>query len=499
MEKRYASIWFPCLLANRKMRQDPALAHTDFVIAAPVHGKMVAKAVSPGAKAKGIGTHMVVADCKTIVPGLEVFKWEENSEQELLKALGEWCIRFSPVVTIDLPDGLIIDTTGCTHLWGGEELYLQDIVQKFSRMGYQVRVAIAGTIGTAWGMARFSHSTFIVPPQQEKTALLSLPPAALRLEAPVLEKLSRLGMHRIDTFINMPGSALRRRFGNHFLQRLHQALGIAPEFIEPLQPTTPYFIHLPCLEPVRTAKSIEIALHQLLEEICRRLKKEEMGIRACVFTTHRIDGKQQQLKIGTGRPSVNLQHLMKLFEHKLPTIEPALGIEVFTLEVTQVMPLTSTQDALWHTAVTQDDAKLAELLDRIANRVGPQNIKRYLPDEHYWPERSVRLATSAEDCSNAQWPTGLRPLHLLPIPVLIEVMVLLPDYPPKSFKYQGQLYKVIKADGPERIEQEWWLQQGHYRDYYCIEDETGARYWIFRLGHYDDVHQPQWFIHGFFA
>lgn len=499
MEKRYASIWFPCLLANRKVRQDATLAHTDFVIAAPVHGKMVAKAVSPGAKAKGIRTGMVVADCKTVLPGLEVFKWEENSEHELLKALGEWCIRFSPVVAIDLPDGLIIETTGCTHLWGGEELYLQDIVQKFSRMGYQVRVAIAGTIGTAWGMARFSPSTFIVPPHQEKTALLPLPPAALRLETPVLEKLSKLGMHRINTFINMPGSALRRRFGNHFLQRLHQALALAPEFIEPLQPTTPYFIHLPCLEPVRTAKAIEIALHQLLEEICQRLKKEEMGIRACVFTTHRIDGKQQQLKIGTGRPSVNLQHLMKLFEHKLPTIEPALGIEVFTLEVTQVMPLAPTQDALWHTAVTQDDAKLAELLDRIADRVGPQNIKRYLPDEHYWPERSVRLATSAEDSSPAQWPTGLRPLHLLAKPELIEVMVLVPDYPPKSFKYQGQLHKVIKADGPERIEQEWWLQQGHYRDYYCIEDETGIRYWIFRLGHYDDVHQPQWFIHGFFA
>ncbi|MCH5688334.1 hypothetical protein LWM68_31170 [Niabella sp. W65] len=111
----------------------------------------------------------------------------------------------------------------------------------------------------------------------------------------------------------------------------------------------------------------------------------------------------------------------------------------------------------------------------------------------------MRLATSADDCSTAQWPVGLRPLHLLAKPVLIEVMVLVPDYPPKSFKYQGRLHKVKKADGPERIEQEWWLQQGHYRDYYCIEDETGARYWIFRLGHYDDVQQPQWFIHGFFA
>jgi len=60
------------------------------------------------------------------------------------------------------------------------------------------------------------------------------------------------------------------------------------------------------------------------------------------------------------------------------------------------------------------------------------------------------------------------------------------------------LHNVKKADGPERIEQEWWIQQGLYRDYYCVEDDTGARYWLFRLGHYEN-NEPKWFLHGFFA
>jgi protein ImuB len=66
------------------------------------------------------------------------------------------------------------------------------------------------------------------------------------------------------------------------------------------------------------------------------------------------------------------------------------------------------------------------------------------------------------------------------------------------FHYKGQLHKVKKADGPERIEQEWWLQQGFFRDYYCVEDEEGGCYWLFRLGHYDNG-EPKWFIHGYFA
>ena len=84
-------------------------------------------------------------------------------------------------------------------------------------------------------------------------------------------------------------------------------------------------------------------------------------------------------------------------------------------------------------------------------------------------------------------------------PEPIEVTAPIPDYPPMLFRYKGKLHKIIKADGPERIEQEWWLQEGQHRDYYCVEDEEGCRYWLFRSGHYDAEKTYQWFIHGFFA
>lgn len=96
------------------------------------------------------------------------------------------------------------------------------------------------------------------------------------------------------------------------------------------------------------------------------------------------------------------------------------------------------------------------------------------------------------------WKTDkLRPLKLLSIPERIDVTAPIPDYPPMLFRHNGKIHQVAKADGPERIEQEWWIQQGQHRDYYRVEDEDGHRYWIFRLGHYDDK-TYQWFIHGFF-
>jgi protein ImuB len=67
------------------------------------------------------------------------------------------------------------------------------------------------------------------------------------------------------------------------------------------------------------------------------------------------------------------------------------------------------------------------------------------------------------------------------------------------FIYKGKVHQVKKADGPERIEREWWIDKGTHRDYYNVEDQDGQRYWLFRSGHYNGEKPQQWFIHGFFA
>jgi protein ImuB len=104
-----------------------------------------------------------------------------------------------------------------------------------------------------------------------------------------------------------------------------------------------------------------------------------------------------------------------------------------------------------------------------------------------------------EECTQCWAAENPRPLYLLAPPEQIEVTAPIPDYPPMFFLYKGKRHKIIKADGPERIEQEWWIQRGRHRDYYTVEDEEGRRYWLFRSGHYDEEKTFKWFIHGFFS
>lgn len=494
---RYVSIAFPYLLTEYVARKQPEFRGKAFVLASRQRGRMVIDAVSSHAMHKGIRTGMVLADCKAIFPELEMLESEPGRAEMLLQALAEWSIFYTPFAAIDLSDGLILDSSGCTHLWGGEAAYLEHIKIKLAGYGYTVQTAIADTISAAWAMARFGNELIIAPGKQRQ-ALQNLPPAALRLESTILARLKKLGMRHIGNFIDMPPSVLRRRFGSELPKRIAQALGSEIELIIPVRPIEPYQERLSSMEPIASATGITIAIKELLEILCLRFEAEGLGLRHCIFKAFRVDGAVQQIEIGTGHPSRNTDHLFRLFEHKIATLEPALGFELFILEAPKVEPVTQEQAALWN-AASQNDLKVAELLDRVVAKIGQGSVNRYLPAEHHWPERSVKKASPLWEKPAAEWRTDLpRPIHLLPIPEIIEVSAALPDNPPMVFRYKATVYDIAKADGPERIEQEWWLSDGLYRDYYCVEDKNGARYWVFRSGPYDGD-KPKWFLHGFFA
>ncbi|TDN95839.1 Y-family DNA polymerase [Sunxiuqinia elliptica] len=497
MRKRYLYLWFRFLAADRLAKADPNLKGRPFLFYAPERGRMEVRAVSPALIKEGITPGMVVADVRAIFPEVDVFLDDPEADREILDRAAEWCLRYSPEVAVDYPDGVMLQIAGCPHLWGGELAYLESITASLNRGGYRVAVGIADTVGAAWAIAHYGGSQRIIGDGKQGEALLELPPEALRVERATLQLMAKLGFHTIGQLLKIPRASLRRRFGTNFLLRLGQALGTEREVFKPIEPVPVFLERLPCMEPIRTAKGIEIALKRLLDLLCERLVREGKGMRMGVFKGYRLDGEVVQISIGTSRASRNTMHLYKLFVLKIPELEPALGIELFSLEATLVEELDEWQETFWGVG-SSDQKKLAELLDNLAGKLGKESISRYLPQEHHWPENSVKITRKLEEQSKTEWRTDhLRPLNLLPNPEPIEVMVTLPDYPPLHFRYRGEIIRVVRADGPERIEQEWWLQTGPSRDYFRVEDERGVRYWLFRLGIYGKE-KTKWFLHGYF-
>jgi protein ImuB len=498
MKNRFVSIWFRHLRTDWFSLRQPALKELPFVLRTPSHGRMIISAANSIAEKNGIEVGMPLADARALYPNLQIMDDKPELAIKLLTRIGEWCIRFSPVVAVDPGDGLWIDASGCAHLWGGEQPYLQTILKKLTLRGYDVKGAIADTPGVAWAVARYGKEQ-IIPEGKGVDAISTLPPEALRLEPESVERLHKLGLHTIKQFISMSRSSLRRRFGEDMILKIDKALGRCEETIQPIIPPEAYQERLPCLEPIVTLTGIEIALNELLNSLSARLQQDQKGLRSAVFKCYRVDGKIVQIDIATNRPSHHVKHLAKLFEPRLSSLEPALGIELFILEAPKVEDLLPQQQKMWEDCGGLDDIRLSELLDRLSSRIGMNSIHRYLPDEHYWPERSLKKVNSLQEKSSTPWRSNkLRPLSILRKPEEIEVTAPIPDYPPMLFRYKGVLHKIVRADGPERIEQEWWLNQGQHRDYYRVEDEEGKRYWLFRLGHYHDK-DFKWYLHGFFA
>lgn len=500
VEKRFVAIWFRHLKTDWMIRHQPELKQLPFALAIPDHGRMRITEVSAVAKTKGIREGMIVADASIILPDIKVFDDTPDLSDKLLHKFALWCVRFTPLTAVDSADGLILDVSGCAHLWGSEEAYLKSITNKLKELGYHIRIAIADTIGAAWAVCRYGKVKAIINTGEQAEALMPLPATALRLEPDVVECLNKLGLHQINSFIHMQRSVLRRRFGQQLLLRIDQALGNKEEIINPVIAIEPYSERLPCLEPIQTDTGIEIAIQKLLETLCKRLQKEGKGLRVAVLKCLRVDDKTEQISIIINHASNNPKHLFKLFQLKIATIEPALGIELFILEASKVEDVIISQQTLWTANSSLESIEVAELLNNLESKFGNNIIHRYLPDEHHLPERSIKPATSLKEKSAIKWSQNkLRPIQLLQTPQSIQVTAPIPDYPPMNFRYNGKLHTVAKADACERIEAEWWLEDGLHRDYYIVEDEAGKRYWLYRLGHYNEEEKPQWFLHGFFA
>jgi protein ImuB len=437
-----------------------------------------------------------------MVPGLQVAEAEPQADATALLKLSRWSLRYSPLVAPDAPDGLWIDATGCAHLHGGEATLLADISARLQHLGFSARAAIAETPGAAHALARFAAEpqTVLQPGSTAKT-LGGLPVACLRLDADILAGLRRVGLDRVAQLIAAPRAPLARRFGDPLLRRLDQALGRVFEPIAPILPPEKLAHRLAFAEPLLTAENFAAVIDVLTAAVCGKLERAGQGARRLDLLFERVDGCWQAIRIGTSRPTRAPSHLARLLREKLETIDPGLGVEAMHLVVTLAEKLGWTQQV---TGIASDYPGVAELVDRLAGRLGPAKVFRAGPVESVIPERSVRRVGPLAPAGRVRWPLALpRPVRLIDPPQPVDVLALLPDHPPVAFTWRRVRHRVRRADGPERVLGEWWRRDAEttaVRDYFAVEDEAGRRFWLYRRG--DGLDQVtgdlRWFLHGLF-
>lgn len=466
--------------------------------------KDVVTAACGGALDLGLCRGMAAAHARAIIPDLDVRDADPAADLALLDRLALYAVaRWTPVASVAGLDGLWLDLSGTTHLFGGEAAFGRRLLRFLRRLGFTAKIAIAGTPGAAHALARFGGSPLtLLPSGAETGAIAALPLAALRLTPEALTAAARFGLERIADLYPVARGPLAKRLGLSTVTRLDQARGLAAEPIVPVVPCEMPRVERRLLEPISTPEAISLVIGDLIDDLVVLLEARGMGLRAAALTCLRVDGGEQRMAFGTARVTRDAAHLKRLAAMRIETIEPGLGIETMTLAAPRVealLPL-ALDAGLAHDDRAPD---IAPLIDQLVARVGEHGLFRMAAHESDVPERAV-VRTGAL-VTPTGWPRWRRPVRLLARPELLQaVIALLPDHPPGRFTWRGARYRVVAGDGPERIHGEWWRSASEMwavRDYFRVETEGGERFWLFRRG--DGVEKPtgdlSWYMHGLFG
>lgn len=547
--KRTLSLWFPRLAAERYLRQQRGLPPGPFVVVEDQRGAQVISSLSQEASAVGLVRGQTLRDARAMCPGLTSRGANPHVEAAFLTTLRRWAGQFTPWVAEEAPDALVLDITGCAHLFGGEEDLAARIEGELSDMGLTVRMGLADTVGAAWALARFARAEagqgalrsgddidqearatrsravkrrhwtrggarppvkpravvpVIAPPGKTRMALAPLPVAALRLEADEIEGLTRLGLRRVEDLLGMPRAGLARRFGRGLVKRLDQALGAEPEPVSPARPPHHFAVRLGLPEPIGLESDLLAALDRLLPELSARLLSAGRGVRRLRAEFSRPDHSMQALEVGLAQPSHETERLRPLLAMKLGEVDAGFGIDMVRLVATVHEPVYARQHA-GHLEATQaarrpaSEQAMADLMGRIGARLGLEAMTRLHPADSHIPEKESQVRAAAFSDAASDW----QELHPRPLRLWPPEPVTAPSTPRLEpvFRWRGRDHEAVLTEGPERILPEWWLEDDNWRsgprDYWRVTTTRGEVLWLYYA--HGGALSPGWFCQGAFA
>lgn len=472
-------------------------------------------ALDDQAAALGLKAGQGLAEAKAMCPELEALPADPKADRQFLNALADWCSRYTPLVARDGSDGLYLDITGCSHLFGGEEALFADVIHRLSGMGLHVAGAIAHTPGLAWAVARFAKtpalSTRRIAWADGETVLAPLPVTALRLGEAEIAGLMKTGLRSIGDLLVAPRAPIARRFGPQVLLRLDQALGREEEPISPRLPVAGLSVERRLAEPVAREEDLLFLAGELSRALVPMLEARGLGGRLFELSLFRVDGAVFHVHAGSSRPLRDYRRMEALFAGRFTAlqdeIDAGFGFETIRLSVSHAEPLEARQMDMGTPAETAQT--LADFIDQATARFGPDCLLVPSLQQSHLPERASAMLPAREMFSAGQQAEKeaspfrpVRPIRLFRYPERVEAVAEVPEGPPVQFRWRRTMHRVARAEGPERIAGEWWIdgEEVPTRDYYRIEDEAGRRYWLYREGLYDrEPGTPRWFMHGLFA
>jgi len=541
-------VWFPHLAAERVRRTagtfsdlppPEILAGLPLVLTSACHGADLVDSVCRLAWRQGLRPGMRLADARALRPSLVSQDSDQDADAADLLHLARWARRYCPLTAPAMAEatgagaaiahdgnGIWLDVAGATHLKGGIRPLLAEMARALRAAGLTVRLAVAPTCGAAWALARYGsaaqryacagphpsrpecarHGT--LGARQLGGILAGLPLAALRLDGTICTAMAASGLRRIGDILGMPRAPLASRFGSIVTSRLDMALGHVNESFAPIVPPEPLLAVQNFAEPVLAPEDIRAVIDRLAGEIADILDQRGLATRRLQLGWQRVDGAVMARDLHLSRPRRDAAGFRRLLADASEAINPEFGLERMWMEAHDCSPQAPVTSG-FNEGVSVSESR-ASLIDRLVARLGHGAVLHMKARDCWQPEASQYMAypdmetpgfTDGMNAAPHSLTAAPRPIRLLAHPHRLAVVALLPDHPPAQFVWHRTTHRIVRASGPERIAPQWWNAAGgtRTRDYFRLQDDTGACFWVYREGLPERGEDPAWYLHGFFA
>ena len=468
-----------------------------------------------------------------------VLEHDPAADLNALKQLIETLEKFSPVVGMEQdfrqigsrkkpkpnklfqPSSVLLDVTGLSHLFGGYHSLAALVSQHCRQHDCHARIAIANTIGLAWGVSHFDPDCRFDQPQVVSGDDLSirhrLPVMALRIDATTCQTLQRLGIETIGQLLGIDRGDLRSRLGDDLIRRIDQFAGRSEEpVVVSRQP--PEFAANKLLEyPTSHRETIAAVVDRLVVELCAELKSRQLG---SLQWKVRLLSQQKSnngldFRVSLFQPTATATHVIPLAAMQLEQIlmtrsAAELSVKEVIVEVASCVLLVQQQRQLFDENPRLDRQALAHLINRLTSRLGNDNVVYPTFRSGAQPEVSFQFRPLVDPHRKRQKSRAVRTSHVLGRPLRLltpPVAVAVQREPDEDREpvFRKPLWitfnsgvnrteqRIARSWGPERIETGWWRGSTVQRDYWCIVTEAGVRLWVFC-----DLKARKWFVHGEF-
>ena len=389
-------------------------------------------------------------------------------EREALAAVAAWACRFTPRVSLEPPQALLMEVEGSLRYFGGRWKFLAQLRAGLPRLGFEARVAEAPAARAALWLARGDGGRLEALP----VAVTGLPPEALEL-------LANIGVRTVGGLLRLPREGIVRRFGQDLLQQIDQAGGKAPDPREFFVPPARFAMQLVLPAPVAQAEQALFAARRLLEQMEGFLAARHAGVRSFSLRLLHDGLPATEVEVGLAACGRDAEHFARLLRERLARVALRAAVAAIRLEAgnPEVLP---GENGNFFSDPHAGGEEWLRLIERLQARLGREAVHGLRTHPDHRPERaSVAVFPGKEIFSNEEKHGGPRPLWLLD--------------PPRRL-VEGQFALLA---GPERIESGWWDGAEARRDYFIARTGESSLAWIYR----ERGPEPgeSWFLHGLFA